>query len=76
MSVNVEQLPGSSWSNPIWYGRWRIYTNDYPFGFETEIAYSHDDYDGAPDAHDERCGFAKSIEAAKAEIVERFGDVE
>jgi hypothetical protein len=33
-------------------------------------AYSHDDYDGAPDANDNRRGHAKTLPAAKAEIDE------
>ena len=28
----------------------------------------HVDYDGAPDAHDHRCGFADSLDDARAEI--------
>ena len=35
---------------------------------ETDWTYSHDDYDGATDANDTRCGHAPSIEAAKDEI--------
>lgn len=34
----------------------------------TDWTYSHDDYDGAPDANDTRCGHASSPEAAKDEI--------
>jgi hypothetical protein len=34
----------------------------------------HDDFDGAPDANDSRCGSAGSLEAAKAEIDEREDD--
>lgn len=71
-----EQLPGSSWSNPIWYGDWRIYTPIYIPGEFASVSYEHKDFDGAPDAYDDRAGYAANIEAAKAEIVERFGDVE
>jgi hypothetical protein len=37
-------------------------------------AYSHDDYDGAPDANDNRCGHAKTLPAAKAEIDDWWGE--
>lgn len=63
-----DRLPGSSWSNPIWYGRWRIYVSDnveihgYPY------EYVHDDYDGSPDADDNRYGLAQSVDECKAEI--------
>lgn len=62
-------LPGSSWSNPVWYrDKWRIYTNSYIPGAFAAIAYVHDDFD----LDDNRCGYAPTIEAAKAEIDERF----
>lgn len=28
----------------------------------------HDDFDGAPDAHDHRCGHARTVEDAKRDI--------
>lgn len=63
-------IPGSSWSNPIWYGKYRIYIswNIGWTGYEYEFC--HDDYDGADDAHDTRYGYAKSIEDAKQQIKE------
>jgi hypothetical protein len=36
----------------------------------TDWCYVHDDYDGADDANDDRCGHAPSVEAAKSEIDE------
>lgn len=63
-----DRLPGSCWSNPIWHGRWRIYVSGDGYG--PAFSYSHDDYDGAPDAHDNRYGYAASIDEAKAEIDE------
>lgn len=61
-------VAGSSYSNPIWYrNKWRIYASSYNYG---EFAYCHDDYD----LDDNRAGYAASIEAAKAEIDERFYD--
>jgi hypothetical protein len=62
-------LPGSSYSNPIWYrNKWRIYASSYIPMHGTEVSYQHDDYDGAPDSGDTRYGYAPSIEAAQREI--------
>ena len=62
-----DRIPGACWSNPIWYKGYRIYVSDnWP-----EFEFVHDNYDGAEDAHDNRCGWAKSVEAAKADIDER-----
>ena len=70
-----DRLPGSCWSNPIWYGRWRIYVGEPRYGSQFAYAYVHDDYDGAPDAYDSRHGYAASIEEAKAEIDEMEADL-
>lgn len=63
-----DRLHGSCWSNPIWHGRWRIYVaaSYVPYAYE----FVHDDYDGAPDANDNRYGFAASVDEAKSEIDE------
>lgn len=67
-----DRIPGSCWDNPIWYGKWRIYVSDMcPF---MDYAFCHDDYDGAPDAKDRRCGVAKSVDDAKLQIVRDFGE--
>lgn len=63
-----DRLPGSSHSNPIWYGRYRIYTGEPGLHRTLAYAFSHDDFDGADDANDSRYGHAPTIEAAKAEI--------
>lgn len=63
-----DRLPGSSWDNPIWHGKWRIYLSDYPEIPELAYAYCHDDYDGAEDAHDTRFGHGKSVEDCKQQI--------
>lgn len=67
-----DKIPGSAYHNPVWYKeKWRIYVNDiFPFNLG-KYCYVHDDYDGAEDANDNRCGFAPTIEACKAEIDER-----
>lgn len=62
-----DRIPGSCWSNPIWYKGYRIYVSYLPFNFE----FVHDNYDGAEDANDNRYGWAESVETAKADIDER-----
>ena len=58
--------PGSSWRHPIRYRvKWRIFVSDGPYrGYD----YVHDDYDGAPDSHDRRHGFAATAEECQADI--------
>jgi hypothetical protein len=65
-----DKIPGSCWDNPIWYKNYRIYLNDYsgPGDHLVQFAYSHDDYDGAPDGNDNRFGYAATVEACKSEI--------
>ncbi len=62
-----DRIPGSSWSNPIWHGKWRIYVESSPFG---NWAFCHDDYDGAEDANDNRHGWGKSVDDCKEFIAE------
>lgn len=62
-----DRIPGSSWSNPIWHGKWRIYSADCgptPFNY----AYVHDDCDGEGDP---RQGHTRTIDEAKTEIDDR-----
>jgi len=66
-----DRIPGSCWSNPIWYGKWRIYVGEPQYGRQFAWAYVHDDFDGAPDGYDGRCGYASSVEDAKSEIDDR-----
>ena len=47
-------------------GEWHIDQGDYG------IEFYHDDYDGAPDAYDNRCGTAPS----KQEALERIKELE
>lgn len=65
-----DRLPGSNWSNPVWHRGWRIYVGSPEYGPQFAYTFSHDDFDGAPDADDNRFGYAASIEEAKAEIDE------
>lgn len=62
--------PGASWSNPIWHGKWRIYFSDSPLPGEA-YAFIHDDFDGADDALDDRHGYARTVDEAKAAIDEK-----
>ena len=69
-----DRLPGSCWSNPIWHrGKWRIYLGEawHP---SVQYAFCHDDYDGAPDAKDGRCGYGRSVEHCKKQIDEEHYD--
>lgn len=66
-----DRLPGSCYSNPIWYKKYRIYLSDLyeVHGFEYDFV--HDSYDGAEDAGDNRCGVANTVEEAKEQIDEK-----
>ena len=68
-----DRIPGTTWDNPIWYGKFRIYISGMGYE-EFSYEYCHDDYDGAPDADDNRAGYAKTVEDCKAEIDERWPD--
>lgn len=59
-----------TFSNPVWYGEWRIYHNNAAMGRSSTFAFCHDDYDGAEDANDNRCGYGASIEDCINEIEE------
>lgn len=63
-----DRILGSSWSNPIWHGKWRIYQSHEFFG--QRYGFTHDDYDGADDANDSRHGHANSVDECKAAINE------
>lgn len=62
-----DRVPGSSWSNPIWHGKWRIYLHHY-HSINYPWEFVHDDYDGAEDANDNRNGYAMSVDDAKHRI--------
>lgn len=70
-------MPWVTWDNPIRYGKWRIYRNDFtahPAWMTVAWEYVHEDYDGAPDAGDNRCGHGASVDACIAEIQEWEAD--
>lgn len=71
-----DRLTGTTWDNPIWYRGFRIYINDQWFSAHDAYAYVHDDFDGAPDANDNRYGACATVEDCKAEIDDRFFDEE
>lgn len=62
---------GSSWENPIWFGKWRIYRNRDAM-FNRKWSFVHDDFDGAEDAEDNRCGCAVSPAECARAIEELF----
>ena len=66
-----DRIPGATWDNPIWHRGFRIYLSDYE-GF----CYCHDDYDGAPDANDNRAGVCMTVEDCIAEINELWPDLD
>lgn len=63
-----DRIPGSSHSNPIWYGSYRIYIGEPDLHPSLSYSFVHDDFDGAEDAADHRSGHAKSLEEAKRAI--------
>jgi hypothetical protein len=50
-----------------------IWANPFP-GSDWECDFAHEDYDGAPDSGDHRCGAARSLEQAKELIDEQIED--
>ena len=68
-----DRIPGTTYDNSIIYKeKWRIYLNPCNIHHSVDFCYVHDDYDGACDAGDRRCGACESVEACKQEIDERF----
>lgn len=66
----TDRIPGTSYDNPIWHGKWRIYLEFNPGESRMDFAFVHDDYDGAPDAGDHRHGFGHTVEDCKEQIAE------
>lgn len=62
-----DRIPGSAYHNPIWYKGYRIFVSDCEY---VNYEFVHDDYDGAPDANDNRCGYGQTIENCKDQIDE------
>lgn len=52
------------------YGDWHIAPATVSYMASTDWAFWHDDYDGAPDGNDHRCGHGASIEHCKSQIDE------
>ncbi len=52
-----------------------IWANPFP-GSDWECDFAHEDYDGAPDSGDHRCGAARSLEQAKELIDEQIEEEE
>lgn len=58
---------GTSWSNPIWYRGYKIHYGSTVFA---AWVFAHDSYDGAPDAGDNRCGYADTVQECREQINE------
>lgn len=69
-----DRIPGSSYDNPIWYKKYKIYLSHIGIVENFEYEFVHDDYDGAEDANDHRYGYATSVDDAKAQIDELEAD--
>jgi hypothetical protein len=70
----VDSALNASPVTQVRYGRWMICFAPPPIPTrKCDWQFVHDDYDGAPDAHDNRAGHAGSIAQAMAEIDEREG---
>lgn len=70
-----DRLPGTTYDNPVWHrNKWRIYLSDSIAPASMRYEYVHDDYDGAPDANDSRCGHEASIDACKQAIDDTYDD--
>ena len=86
LRAQKEKQFGSCISRIVWYyltmeyidsngDPWTISLDPKPIPTAAlDIDYCHEDYDGAPDAHDHRCGNAGSIAEAKAIIEEIAAD--
>ena len=58
-------------SRPLHYGAYHIWLDPPPIPTRAfDWTFAHEDYDGAPDSGDTRCGFASSIADAVRQIDE------
>jgi hypothetical protein len=68
-----DRYPGTTYDNPIWHRDYRIFLDDCAGTRSDGYAFCHDDYDPTPvhaddGPSDHRHGWAKTVDAAKAEI--------
>jgi|GEM_PF-2848143 len=63
MSVRIPTI-----DQPLAYGVWSISIGAPEMGHQHAFEYHHQDWDGAEDAFDVRCGYAASVEDAKRAI--------
>lgn len=59
-----------TYDNPLEYRGYLIYHNDP--GWDSKYAFVHSGYDGASDAHDNRCGLGKTIDDCILQINEQI----
>lgn len=68
-----DRLPGTSFDNPIWHGRWRIYVDDCAGTRSQGYAFQHDNYDPTPvhsddGPSDHRHGWERTVAEAKLAV--------
>lgn len=56
------------WHGHFRYGPWEIVLNKDALGSAERWSWQHRDFDGAPDANDNRSGYARSLDDAMDEI--------
>lgn len=66
----TDRIPGSSYANPLWHRRWRIYPNAHHLAWQVAFVGVHDDFDGADDSNDHRCFYAPTADDVRQEIDE------
>lgn len=75
MSGNIEVKVGFS-KETVLYKGYKISYNPKPIPTDQmDWDFVHDDFDGAPDSNDRRCGSAASVEACKGEIDDLIEDL-
>lgn len=72
MTKTIDLTP--TWVGKYWYGKYRIYLDPQPPaapGWEAfNYAFVHDDFDGAPDSGDNRCGNGRTLQECLDQIDE------
>lgn len=62
-----------TFDNPLHYRGYLIYHSTHGYGGKYEFV--HEEYDGAPDAHDHRLGSGKTIEECVIEINQQLEEL-
>lgn len=75
MTAKLRRVEKPSWATET-YREFHIFPSSVSYMRSTDWSYSHDDYDGADDSNDNRCGHGASIEECKREIDLYWEDIE